>query len=209
MGATLNELAAAAEAASKPHRGQLFMIRMLMHHTLKCPKQLKSSPLDAAKSPMKLLLPLARFILVICAVMLFGDATHAAAKTRLQVSATVQAVASLTLTAQPAQLLVASADIRRGFLTVAQPTRLILRSNSAQGIALDVIASDALFSAISVQGLDGAATLAGAGGTLTHRWAAPAPLPLTLTFTFILKPQTRAGRYPWPVALSVRALETL
>jgi hypothetical protein len=144
-----------------------------------------------------------------CAALLFGYAAHAAEQTRLQVSATVQTLATMTLASQPAGLLVTPEDIRRGFLTVTQPTVLILRSNSAQGIALDVLAIAAIFSAISVQGLDGNATLAGAGGTLTHHWAAPQPLPLTLTFTFILKPETRAGRYPWPLAFSVRALETL
>jgi hypothetical protein len=152
---------------------------------------------------------LACLVLVSLVALLYGPITEAAAQARFAVSAHVQAVATLTLAAQPAALVLTEEDIRRGAVAIREPTVLLLHSNSAQGVALDIGASLKLFTAVRVQGLDGDATLSGEGGTLTHRWAAPMPLPLSLTFTLYLKPDAKAGTYPWPLALSVRALETL
>lgn len=145
----------------------------------------------------------------LCAAALFlsiGTAGAGEARTQFGVSATVLPVARVQSASMPTDLQVSSADLRRGFIDVRQPASIVINSNSAEGVALDLMALDPLLSGMVVEGLDSAQVLGAEGGTLVRRWNGPQSLRLTLKFRFILAPGSSPGRYPWPVRLGVRPL---
>src|SRR5271155_900578 len=70
------------------------------------------------------------------------------ARTSFNVSATVNAVARLQVQSAPTEILVSDEDLRRGFIDVVQPTDLVIRSNSANGYALDLTTLTAMLSSV-------------------------------------------------------------
>jgi hypothetical protein len=122
------------------------------------------------------------------------------ARTNFNVSATVNAVARLQVQSAPTELRVSDEDVRRGFIDVLQPTDLIIRSNSAHGYALDVTTLTPMISSVIVRG---------EGGTIVQRWQTPQTVNLSLQFRLVLAPGLAAGRYPWPMHIDVRPVESL
>ena len=147
----------------------------------------------------------ARIALIVAASVAAAGAKDV--RTDFSVSATVLAVANLELQSVPIELPISAADIRRGFIDVAQPTQLTVRSNSASGFALDVLTVAPMLSSMAIEGLNSDLTLGADGGTIVQRWQRPQALNLSLKFRFGLAPGLAAGKYPWPVQLRVRPLE--
>jgi hypothetical protein len=131
------------------------------------------------------------------------------ARTSFNVSATVSAVARLQVQSAPTEILVSDEDLRRGFIDVVQPTDLVIRSNSAHGYALDLTTLTPMLASVVVRGLDSEQSLSGEGGTIVQRWQAPQTVALSLQFRLVLAPGLTAGRYPWPMHIDVRPLESL
>jgi len=131
------------------------------------------------------------------------------ARTSFNVSATVSAVARLQVQSAPTEILVSDEDLRRGFIDVVQPTDLVIRSNSASGYALDLTTVTPMFSSVVVRGLNSEQSLGGEGGTIVQRWHGPQIVNLSLQFRLVLAPGLAAGRYPWPMHIDVRPLESL
>jgi hypothetical protein len=131
------------------------------------------------------------------------------ARTHFNVSATVNAVARLQVRSAPTEVLVSDEDLRRGFIEVAQPTDLVVRSNSASGYALDLTTLTPMLSSVVVRGLQSEQSLSGEGGTIVQRWQMPQTVALSLQFRLVLAPGLAAGRYPWPMRIDVRPLESL
>jgi hypothetical protein len=131
------------------------------------------------------------------------------ARTNFNVSATVNAVARLQVQSAPTELRVSDEDVRRGFIDVLQPTDLIIRSNSAHGYALDVTTLTPMISSVIVRGLQTEQSLSGEGGTIVQRWQTPQTVNLSLQFRLVLAPGLAAGRYPWPMHIDVRPVESL
>jgi hypothetical protein len=149
----------------------------------------------------------ARVLLVSAASCVVVQARDA--RTSFNVSATVNAVARLQVQSAPTEILVSDEDLRRGFIEVAQPTDLVIRSNSASGYALDLRTVTPLFSSVVVRGLASEQSLGGEGGTIVQRWHTPQTVNLSLQFRLVLAPGLAAGRYPWPMRIDVRPLESL
>lgn len=149
----------------------------------------------------------ARVLLVSAASCVVVQARDA--RTSFNVSATVNAIAKLQVQSAPTEIVVSDADLRRGFIDVAQPTDLVIRSNSASGYALDLTPVTPLFSSVVVRGLQGDQSLGGDGGTIVQRWHTPQTVNLSLQFRLMLAPGLAAGRYPWPMHIGVRPLESL
>ena len=131
------------------------------------------------------------------------------ARTNFNVSATVSAVARLQVQSAPTEILVSEEDLRRGYIDVAQPTDLLIRSNSANGYALDLTTLTPMLSSVVVRGLKSEQSLSGEGGTIVQRWQAPQTVALSLHFRLVLAPGLAAGRYPWPMHIDVRPLESI
>jgi hypothetical protein len=122
------------------------------------------------------------------------------------VSATVRAVANIELKSVPTGLAISGADLQRGFVDVAQPTQLTVRSNSPNGFTLEVLTVAPMLSSMVVEGLNSDLELGADGGTIVQRWQKPQTVNLSLKFKFALAPGLVAGNYPWPVRLAVRPL---
>ena len=116
-------------------------------------------------------------------------------------------MANMEIQSVPAGLDLSVADLQRGYIDVAQPTQLIIHSNSASGFALDVSTVAPMLSSMAIEGLNSDLTLGADGGTIVQRWQRPQALGLSLKFRFGLAPGLAPGKYPWPVRLSVRPLE--
>ena len=77
------------------------------------------------------------------------------------------------------------------------------------GYALDLTTVTPMFSSVVVRGLNSEQSLGAEGGTIVQRWHAPQIVNLSLQFRLVLAPGLAAGRYPWPMHIDVRPLESL
>ncbi len=157
----------------------------------------------------------ARAVLVVAGSVAAADAREA--HTSFAVTATVQAVTRIESESAPARLEISAADVRRGFIDVAQPTALAIHSNSPQGFELDVMTVAPLVSGMVIHGLGGELPLGAEGGTLVQRPQDLQPggaqqrlqdVRLSLKFTLMLVPGLAPGSYPWPMRIAVRPLES-
>ena len=147
------------------------------------------------------------------AVLLAGGLSAAGAKeahTNLSVSVNVLAVAHLDIEFTPNAVELTAADLARGFIDVAQPTQLVVHSNSAQGYALDVLPLNRMASSIRVSGLDTSMVLSADGGTLVQRWHSPRPRTSRFAIPFRTRPLAcRRDVILGPIHLAVRPLEAI
>ncbi len=145
--------------------------------------------------------------------LLIGGSLAAAhgedAQIGITIGATVRAVAHMELRSMPATLDLSSDDLRRGFVDVTQPTSLVIRSNSKSGYSLDLMTVTPMLASMIVYGLDSELSLGAQGGSIVQRWQSPHVVNLNIKFRLSLAPGLTAGTYPWPVAVSVRPLESL
>jgi hypothetical protein len=125
----------------------------------------------------------------------------------LSVSVIVRPVARLELQSAPSGLDISAADLRRGYIEVAQPTEFTVRSNSPNGYSLEVLTVAPLLSSMTIEGLNSDLALGQEGGTIVQRWQKPQTVTVSLKFRFELLPGLAAGNYPWPVRLAVRPLD--
>jgi hypothetical protein len=168
---------------------------------------LRAVNLDLNKSSHNHGLNAARLALVVAGSIASAGAKEVHAE--LSVSATVRAVANIDLQSTPVALELSASDVRRGYIDVPQPTQLIVRSNSQNGFALDVLTVAPIFSAMVIQGLDSNLELGADGGSVVQRWQRPQAVNLSLRFRFALAPGVTPGIYPWPVRMAVRPLESI
>jgi hypothetical protein len=110
----------------------------------------------------------------------------------------------------PEQLVVTSADLRRGTLP-AQPFHVSAWSNTPHGLELTLQAPEGLFASLHVQGPGVDARLPGAGGAFAWRWQGRPgfrdPASVDLKLTAQLLPGAPIGRFVWPVHVAGRALD--
>ncbi len=123
------------------------------------------------------------------------------------VSVLVRPAARIELQSAPAGLTISTADLRRGYVEVSQPTQFTVRSNSRSGYALEILTVAPVLSSMVVEGLSSDLALGAEGGTVVQRWQKPQAVTLSLKFRFQLAPGLSAGSYPWPVRLAVHPLE--
>jgi len=141
-------------------------------------------------------------MLVLCHVVMVA----ADAQSVFPVSARVAPVARLETLGAPAGFAVSPADAQRGYVTVEQPVRVRVYSNSREGYQLDVRNLASALPGLSLSGLGEDVDLPGEGGTIVQRWDGAKFASLTLRFRFRLPQGLPAGMYPWPVQLGVRPL---
>jgi len=83
----------------------------------------------------------------------FAAATAKDTRTSFSVGITVNAVANIERQSAPTELQLSTQDLRRGYIDVLQPTMLVIRSNSANGYALDVTTVAPIVAAMLIHGL--------------------------------------------------------
>lgn len=109
----------------------------------------------------------------------------------------------------PAEVQVSATDLRRGFIDVLEPTALVVRSNSPNGFALELMTVTPMVSSVVIHGLGSEQSVGAAGGTIVQRWQSARTVNLSLTFRLVLAPGLSAGRYPWPMRVTVRPLDAV
>lgn len=128
-------------------------------------------------------------------------------RTTFTVGARVLAQVSLSVASEPAGVAVSADDVRQGYVEIREPTRVTVSSNSPSGYTLLVLPQSRWFSAVTVRGAGGDVTMGAEGGTIVERGHG-ARMALELTYRFSLDSQLPPGRYPWPLHLAVRPLDS-
>lgn len=154
---------------------------------------------------------LTRRLVAAAAAFCFGvlaplGAAHALEGTLL-VSAVVARHTSIRI-APPAAISISEEDLARGYVEIAAPVEVTVRSNVPQGYALVFERQGEQVRQARVQGPDGALLVGSTGVVATRPAAGPGMWSdrLQLRFRFELAPQARAGQHPWPLSISLMSL---
>lgn len=129
----------------------------------------------------------------------------AAEPAEMMVSAAVLKQASLKVLAQPSAVVVTADDIARGYVDVAAPAEVAIRSNSPRGYMLEFANEGDFMRQILVRGLASDLQLSLAGGAVMQPATGRGVTRTTLQlgFRFLLAQGARPGTYAWPIHLSV------
>ena len=136
------------------------------------------------------------------------SALPGSAKASFGIGATVLAHADIAMSAVPEQVDVSARDANRGYVDLPRAARLTVRSNSTAGFELDVLPLSGLLAGVDVEGTGSQVHFDAAGGSIAQRGVRGRAIPMALGFRLTLAPGTLPGRYPWPLAFSVRPLGT-
>ena len=122
----------------------------------------------------------------------------------LAVTATIAKRSTLQVMASPAHVVVSRADIDRGFVDVPGAAQLTIRSNSADGIAIEITAVADFFAQAFIHGLDTAVQVGPNGGIVMQGAPARGATDVrALRFRLVLARGVEPGIYPWPLRLSI------
>lgn len=124
-----------------------------------------------------------------------------AASARIEVRATVAARTTVNVLRQVPTLVVTNADVARGYVEVADASRIEVRSNRPDGYFLAFDVAPGLVRAVTVRGL-GRDVQVEPGGALVEQPPARRAQVLDLSFRFQLADGARPGTYAWPVSIS-------
>jgi hypothetical protein len=132
------------------------------------------------------------------------------ASTRLTISATIAKVVRVQVKGQPASFTVSPQDIVRGYVDIEQPSVLEVKTNSAEGVALEFHGMDIAADIQAVQVTGGATNfqMPASGGVMLLQggWHPTVERSLQLRYRLILGRSTQAGLYTWPMSIGVSAL---
>lgn len=127
-------------------------------------------------------------------------------RAELGVSVVVPPVAVMRVERQASQLVLTEADVARGYVDVPMASRLAVRTTSPAGYVLDFFTRLPLFTSVSVTSPAGRIAFGSDGGTLVARAGPVRGVTTILNYRFRLGRNTKAGAYPWPLAISIRPL---
>lgn len=127
----------------------------------------------------------------------------------IAVTARVLPQARLQVLDAPPPIDINAADIARGWVESQGAMQLRIQSNSRIGYALDLLPRADWFTSVVLLGAGAAVQFGSNGGTLVQRWPASGSEDLSLGFRFTLATDVTPGRYPLPLLLQVRPLESI
>ncbi|HWI82597.1 hypothetical protein [Ramlibacter sp.] len=133
-----------------------------------------------------------------------APAGAAGSQAGMTVSATVLKHVSLKVLSQPSAVVVTAQDVERGYVDVAAPAQVAVKSNSTRGYMLEFANGGDFMRQIVVTGLSSDVQLSPAGGAIAQPAAGTGVTRATfqLGFRFLLAASTRPGTYAWPLHLS-------
>jgi len=134
------------------------------------------------------------------------DVVAGSGRAELGVSVVVAPVAVMRVEHQASQLVLTEADVARGYVDVPMASRLAVRTTSPAGYVLDFFTRLPLFTSVSVTSSAGRIAFGSDGGTLVARGRPVRGVTTILNYRFRLGRNTKAGAYPWPLAISIRPL---
>jgi hypothetical protein len=127
--------------------------------------------------------------------------------TTVGVSVRVVGNAILRSEFQARELSISQADVDRGYVDATGASRFSVSTNGRSGYQLVFHCVVDLFDTMQVGGLRTPAHLGAEGGIIVQRGVPPPGVRQELNYRFFLSSRTKPGDYPWPLALSARALE--
>ena len=136
-----------------------------------------------------------------------GESTAAQPTGQLQVSAVVPRHAAIRMNA-PSSFAISEADVQRGYVDVASPMEVSVRSNVPQGYTLALQNQGEQVLEAVVHGLVAPLVVAGGGGLVSR----PAPRnglwtdTLQLRVRFQLSAKARPGTHAWPLVISMMGM---
>lgn len=136
-----------------------------------------------------------------------GAAASPASTGMVQVTAVVKRHAAIRIAA-PQVLVISQGDLDRGYVEVAAPMQLTVRSNVPEGYTIALQNQGEQVSQATVHGLAAPLVVAAGGGSLSR----PAPQrglwtdTLELRVRFQLSPGARAGTHAWPLTVSIMGM---
>ena len=146
-------------------------------------------------------------MVALCAITGAGAPLAApSAHASFSVGAVVLAHAGITEQSLPVALELSATDVARGYVDLPAAARLSIVNTSPAGFALEVLPVGSVVAAVAVDGAGGQAVFDAGGGSIVERGVRGHGIALALGFRFQLAPDALPGRYPFPVAFSVRPL---
>lgn len=136
-----------------------------------------------------------------------GEAMAVQPTGQLQVSAVVPRHAAIRMNA-PSSFTISEADVQRGYVDVASPMELSVRSNVPQGYTLALQKHGEQVLEAVVHGLAAPLVVGGGGGSVSR----PAPRhglwtdTLQLRVRFQLSPKAKPGTHAWPLLISMMGM---
>jgi hypothetical protein len=123
---------------------------------------------------------------------------------QMRVSAIVQRHASIRVS-PPLSLTISDADIARGYVELATPLEIKVRSNVPEGYTLTFDTYGADVRGAAVQSVDAGMSVTSTGNALSRPGAGRGTWQetLQLRIRFQLAPQARAGIHAWPLQISM------
>lgn len=129
----------------------------------------------------------------------FGDE----GRSTFQVSLVVPTRVELQAVGEPASVTVTAADLARGYLDVS--ARYHVSLNDRRGYLLQIAHLGGVAREVRVSGLGGTVVVAG-DTVAVHQGGQSFEQDVALEFRLVLDDRAQAGRFDWPVALSVEPL---
>lgn len=127
---------------------------------------------------------------------------------KLTVTVTIPKRASLKVLAQPGSVVLAAADIARGYVDVPGFLEVAVQNNSADGYLLTFENQGEFIKQTRVRGLGYDVQFDAMGGSIPQsaNGRGVQKVTLNLGFRFALADSARQGAYAWPIRLSVAPL---
>lgn len=164
-------------------------------------------------------LPLQKRLLsaVLCAGLGFAFAFAAqtaraasGSSSRLMISATVPRSIQVTIKSHPAGFTVTEQDIAQGYVEVAQASAFDVKTNSAEGIALEFhgVHNGGVIQNVQITGGASGFQMPASGGVMLVQggWRPTVTRSFNLRYRLYLGPNATPGTHNWPYTMTVSAL---
>lgn len=136
---------------------------------------------------------------------LLAPAPAQADRSEILVNAAVLTRVSLSGVQMPSQVAITDEDLARGYLEIAQPVTIDVRSNHPSGLLLGFSLNAAWVAAAQVRGAQGgvSGSLGAASLLVPKKGKGLAVQSVALRVRLILSQSARAGTFAWPLAVVV------
>ena len=138
---------------------------------------------------------------LLAAVFFAGSLQAGSSSATVQVSARVIGRTIITVQSEP-QVTITATDLARGWVEVADPTFLSVKSNQRAGFRLTFAPTASWVAGGEVEGLSNPLVFASSGASAAFSYAGVAPRQLELRWKLHLSPDATAGTFPLPVSFA-------
>jgi hypothetical protein len=143
--------------------------------------------------------------LLLATLVALSPASAAPISTQLSVSVQVVARTILTVDSQPSTIAISPTDVARGYVEVPQAVLFHVRSNAANGYAVQFEPISGPFSRADINWDNTTATVSADGTWVTRPYQQGTTVG-ALSVRLMLSPTAAPGSYAWPVRVAANSL---